>query len=59
MDIGERHGAKSSMARNTKERLVAVWSQENPLFPGHGEHGQPAFHHLQVWYYADFNDVEV
>ena len=47
------------MARNSTEWLVAIWSRENPLFPAHRHHGQPAFHHLQVRYYADFKGVEV
>ena len=39
----------------SEERLVAcaIWSQENPRFPGHRLHGQPILHLQQVWHYAD------
>ena len=47
------------MARNFTERLVTIWSRDNPLFPAHRQYGQPAFHPQQVWYYADFKVVEV
>ena len=30
------------MARNSTERLVAIWSRENPLFPVHRLHGNKA-----------------
>ena len=47
------------MARNSTKRLKAIWSRENPLFPAHRQHGEPAFHHLQAWYCADLKGVEV
>ena len=37
----ERHGARSLMAGNSTERLVAIWSREDPRFPGHCQHDQP------------------
>ena len=47
------------MVWNSTEWLVTIWSRENPLLPIHRRHRQPAFHYLQVWYYADFKGVEV
>ena len=47
------------MARNSTERLVAIWNRENPLFPAHRQDSQPAFHHLQLWHSADCKRVEV
>ena len=47
------------MARNSTERLVVTWSRENSLFPAHRRNGQPTFHRLQGWYYADFKGVEI
>ena len=37
-DVRERHGARSLMARNSMERLVAstIWSREGSFFPVHG-----------------------
>ena len=39
----------------SEERLVAsaIWSREDPRFPGDRLHGQPILYLLQVWYYAD------
>ena len=46
------------MARNSMERLVGSWARENPLIFAHRQNGQPAVHHLQVWYYTDFKGVK-
>ena len=46
-------------SKNFTERLVAIWSRENPLFLAHRQHGQLAFHQLQVLYYAGFKGAEV
>ena len=58
--VRERHGARSLMARNSTECLLAsaIWSLVDPRFPGHRQHGQHILQHLlQVWYYADFKGV--
>ena len=38
-DVRECHGARTLMERNSTERLVVIWSRENPPFLVHRLHG--------------------
>ena len=52
-DVRECHGGRSSIARNSAERLVAsaIWSWEDPPFSGTSStSSQPSFH---IYYECD------
>ena len=50
-------GSEELDDRELNGALSAIWSREDPRFPGHRQHRHRIFQHvLQVWYYADFKE---